>query len=361
MYTTNRTPSPFPTSSSADRAILLATVSSLDPPHFLAPVISAAASSTSAHLIIVLFSRHFNDPRPKSAVAFRGVSRVERFDDVCRLLTYVYVQATSVAQSLGKVLMDIDVLLLGLDADVPTSLGKDVDVVFRVSGDSIPVPLPPHITSARQSYLAATDHDSIDPPISGSPSSPVTTSIMPASLQRPSRLPVVALGGTFDHLHAGHKILLSMAAWITGEKIVVGVTDDVLLKKKSNPHLLQPLPFRMECVRAFLELFRPGIEYAIVPLHDVYGPTGWDPNIQGLVVSHETLSGAEAIANYRSENALSALQTFVIDVISPHSAYIDPEDMELMRSMKMSSTYIRQWIADKSVEDEENARVETEK
>ena len=36
--------------------------------------------------------------------------------------------------------------------------------------------------------------------------------------------PVVALGGTFDHLHAGHKILLSMAAWIAGKKVIVGVT-----------------------------------------------------------------------------------------------------------------------------------------
>lgn len=36
--------------------------------------------------------------------------------------------------------------------------------------------------------------------------------------------PVVALGGTFDHLHAGHKILLSMAAWIARKKVIVGVT-----------------------------------------------------------------------------------------------------------------------------------------
>ena len=40
----------------------------------------------------------------------------------------------------------------------------------------------------------------------------------------PSTYPVVALGGTFDHLHAGHKILLSMAAWIADEKVIVGVT-----------------------------------------------------------------------------------------------------------------------------------------
>ncbi|KAJ7457810.1 hypothetical protein FB451DRAFT_1509134 [Mycena latifolia] len=36
--------------------------------------------------------------------------------------------------------------------------------------------------------------------------------------------PVVALGGTFDHLHTGYKILLNMAAWIASEKLIVGVT-----------------------------------------------------------------------------------------------------------------------------------------
>lgn len=36
--------------------------------------------------------------------------------------------------------------------------------------------------------------------------------------------PVVALGGTFDHLHAGHKLFLSMAAWIASDKLIVGVT-----------------------------------------------------------------------------------------------------------------------------------------
>jgi len=37
-------------------------------------------------------------------------------------------------------------------------------------------------------------------------------------------LPVIALGGTFDHLHAGHKILLGMAAWIAQKKVIIGVT-----------------------------------------------------------------------------------------------------------------------------------------
>ena len=44
-----------------------------------------------------------------------------------------------------------------------------------------------------------------------------------ARSKRP-RYQVAAMGGTFDHLHAGHKILLSMAAWVAEEKLIVGVT-----------------------------------------------------------------------------------------------------------------------------------------
>lgn len=68
--------------------------------------------------------------------------------------------------------------------------------------------------------------------------------------------------------------------------------DDVLLGKKEFKQVLEPLPVRVARTRAFLELFRPGIVHDLVPISDVYGPTGWDPNVQALVVSKETLSGA---------------------------------------------------------------------
>jgi len=56
---------------------------------------------------------------------------------------------------------------------------------------------------------------------------------------------------------------------------------------------------RMERTRSFLKLFRPDLEYEVVPIRDVYGPTGWDPNIQALVVSMETLPGAAASEHCR--------------------------------------------------------------
>lgn len=40
---------------------------------------------------------------------------------------------------------------------------------------------------------------------------------------------VTALGGTFDHLHAGHKILLTMAALITTRRLIAGISGAFLV------------------------------------------------------------------------------------------------------------------------------------
>lgn len=141
-------------------------------------------------------------------------------------------QATAVAQELDRVLLQVDVLLRGFDEDLCEDFGNDFEVVIRIEGggsdyfelnrsllilwlDCIPVPLPQSVTSLRTAWSKPGDHvmdNEVDPDSPGAPGA------------EPSTYPVVALGGTFDHLHAGHKILLSMAAWIADEKVIVGVT-----------------------------------------------------------------------------------------------------------------------------------------
>jgi phosphopantetheine adenylyltransferase len=143
------------------------------------------------------------------------------------------------------------------------------------------------------------------------------------------------------------------------------LVDDTLLTKKDNRDVLESLPERMQDVHRFMELFKPSLVYDIVPIHDVYGPTATDPNIQALVVSKETASGGKAgkclmgivallggvftciraqVDKCREEKGLPRLRTFVIDVISHSSHRLEAEDVETLKQAKMSSTYIRQWI-----------------
>jgi pantetheine-phosphate adenylyltransferase len=51
-----------------------------------------------------------------------------------------------------------------------------------------------------------------------------------------------------------------------------------------------------------------------------------------------------SVASRRAEKYLPALQTFVIDVISPTSSNLEHDDAEMLKQTKMSSTFIREWI-----------------
>lgn len=136
MQATGETHSPFPTSSeSVDTALLLASLPNLSAPHFLTSAITTAASLTRKRLVIILFSRHFNVSRKSSShLGAQGVSHTEQWKNVQELLTFVYVHATKAAYDMGKVLMEIGVLLKGLNEDIDDRLGAGIDIVFRISG-----------------------------------------------------------------------------------------------------------------------------------------------------------------------------------------------------------------------------------
>lgn len=149
---------------------------------------------------------------------------------------------------------------------------------------------------------------------------------------------VSALGGTFDHIHDGHKILLSVAAFLTSSKLIVGITDEELLLKKKYRELLETFDQRADHVTRFLALLKPQLSAQIVPIKDVCGPTGTVPEIECLVVSRETISGGKFVNKTRLAKGLSELDISVVNVLGGNEQDGWKE--------KLSSTELRKILAD---------------
>lgn len=125
----------------------------------------------------------------------------------------------------------------------------------------------------------------------------------------------VVLGGTFDRLHLGHKILLGEGCLFAEENLTVGVTTGEMNLKKSLPELIQLTTVRIDSVVQFIETVKPQIGHSVVPITDMFGPTITDPDLQCIVVSDETKKGGEIVNQERQKKGYSELDVYVIDLV----------------------------------------------
>ncbi|PNW74229.1 hypothetical protein CHLRE_13g590550v5 [Chlamydomonas reinhardtii] len=139
----------------------------------------------------------------------------------------------------------------------------------------------------------------------------------PAPASTPLRFARVAVGGTFDRLHAGHELLLAATALVAERFVFVGVTADALLAGKSHRELLQPYDTRAAAALSYLTAVRPSLAVEAGPLSDPKAPTlaELDPAMEALVVSVETLPGATAINKGRAARGFAPLSIITVPVI----------------------------------------------
>ncbi|KAL8920865.1 MAG: hypothetical protein Q9208_006037 [Pyrenodesmia sp. 3 TL-2023] len=225
-------------------------------------------------------------------------------------------------------------------------------------------------------------------PESQSPSLCDTTLIRPQETESRAHHESVAVGGTFDHLHIGHKLLLSLTAFVLSptvaseskgkRSITIGITGDKLLENKKFREHLQDWYQRQAAVQAFLSAllvldapteqtstdnsegegnqqraitasWASGLTIHCVEIFDQFGPTITDESITALVLSEETRAGGKAVNEKRAEKGWPALDIFEVDVLdmSNKNAGTPNEETQDFQN-KISSTEIRRRLGKRS-------------
>lgn len=135
----------------------------------------------------------------------------------------------------------------------------------------------------------------------------------------------VAVGGTFNPLHKGHKALLKKAIELSkGGELLIGLTSDKMARNKI--HEVDDFRSRYNEVMEFI--LKNGVNPRIVKLNDPYGPTIAD-DFDYLVVSPETFPVGQKINRIRAEKKMKVLEIVLVD-------YVLADD-----GMPISSTRIR--------------------
>jgi len=124
----------------------------------------------------------------------------------------------------------------------------------------------------------------------------------------------VAVGGTFDEFHKGHRVLI-MKAFEVGKQVLIGLSSDEFVKRLNKPHATASYKQRLEELKAFLQKHDFLNRTRIVSLNDVYGVTLSKGCVEALIVSKETETTAVKINEERKKAGLPPLHIVVIDMV----------------------------------------------
>jgi pantetheine-phosphate adenylyltransferase len=125
------------------------------------------------------------------------------------------------------------------------------------------------------------------------------------------RFAKVATGGTFDHIHAGHRRLLEKSFQV-GDEVIIGLTSDEFVARVGKK-IDQDYDTRESELRRYIEKSFPGRRYTVAKLYDYFGPGIVDGGVEALVASPETAPRLELANRLRAEKGFAPLALVTIE------------------------------------------------
>jgi len=127
-------------------------------------------------------------------------------------------------------------------------------------------------------------------------------------------LKLVGMGGTFDHLHDGHKLLLDTAFSLC-EEVHIGLTNEKMLRRKRHAAKLEDYETRKKNLEAYISTIADLDRVKIFELDNPYGPPVNEPAYDGIVVSQETFMGALQINDIRVDKGYPPIVIVVVPLV----------------------------------------------
>ena len=122
----------------------------------------------------------------------------------------------------------------------------------------------------------------------------------------------VAMGGTFDILHDGHKALLDAAFGLRAERVLIGLTTDRFARESRAA--VNAYGTRERTLRRFLTTHRRK-GFVIEPIDDVYGPADDLADLDVLVVSAERARVGPELNAARAQKGLRPLDVRPVPMV----------------------------------------------
>lgn len=221
-----------------------------------------------------------------------------------------------------------------------TLINPDLEsiVIFPFSKNVI---LDPNLELIYQNYELANSFNNLRlnqslPPVKHSfidPNLPPTKLTSLDISENIAKFKCICVGGTFDHIHSGHRILLSTAvlSLYPSGLLYIGLAEEPLLKNKAYKELITSYPERESQVQELINILNPKLNTQIIPLYDPYGPTISDPKVDCIVVSDETKGVVEDINQRRRSKGYNDLTQISIELLQSNNS-----------KQKLSSSTIRE-------------------
>jgi pantetheine-phosphate adenylyltransferase len=124
---------------------------------------------------------------------------------------------------------------------------------------------------------------------------------------------VVATGGTFDEIHAGH-IALLCKAFQAGKKVIIGVSSDEFAKKRGK-RLNHNFDQRVENLKKMIKKEFGNANYEIARLEGDFGPAVTTGDVGALVASHETQVKGRLLNEMRAKRGLKPVEVITVELV----------------------------------------------